>query len=289
MRAIVPAFTLLTLLALLAAGRSPLVAQGPTTPAPPKYGQEGKDVEWVPTPDGTATKMLDLAKVTAKDTVIDLGSGDGKLVIAAAQRGARGIGVEYDANLVAISVDRAAKAGVAKRTTFMKADLFDIDLAQATVITMFLLPDLNLKLRPKLLALKPGTRIVSNTWDMDDWMPDEVVRLDCPDFCNSLLWIVPVRVDGTWRLTDGARDGTLELTQTFQMLTGTLTIGTEVIPITSGRLRGEAIDFEAGGTRYTGRAAGSGMGGTAAIDGRAAPWKAQRGRPERGRRPARPG
>jgi hypothetical protein len=274
MRAIVPALTLLT---LLLTGGARLVSQAPSAPAPPKYGQEGKDVEWVPTPDDTAAKMLDLAKVTAKDTVIDLGSGDGKLVIAAAQRGAKGIGVEYDANLVATSIDRAAKAGVAKRTTFMKADLFEIDLSQATVITMFLLPDLNLKLRPTLLALRPGTRIVSNTWDMEEWTPDEVARLDCPDFCNSLLWIVPARVGGAWRLDGGERTGELTLKQTFQMVTGTLKIGTEAIPITSGRLRGEAIEFEAAGTRYMGRATRSGMSGTATAGGRATPWRAQRG------------
>lgn len=265
------------LVVLLAAGRPGVMAQSPTAPPAPKYGQEGKDVEWVPTPDDTATKMLDLAKVTAKDTVIDLGSGDGKLVIAAAQRGAKGVGVEYDANLVAISIGRAAKAGLAKRTTFMKADLFDIDLSQATVITMFLLPDLNLKLRPKLLALKPGTRIVSNTWDMEEWVPDEVTRLDCPDFCNSLLWIVPARVEGVWQVKQGLRSGTLTLKQQFQMLTGRLTIGTETLPIANGRVRGEAIAFEAGGARYTGRASKSGMSGTATSAGRAAPWKAQRG------------
>ncbi len=267
----------LALLVLLAAGRPGGVGQSPVAPPAPTYGQEGKDVEWVPTPDDTATKMLDLAKVTAKDTVIDLGSGDGKLVIAAAQRGAKGVGVEYDANLVAVSIDRAAKAGLAKRTTFMKADLFDIDLSEATVITMFLLPDLNLKLRPKLLALRPGTRIVSNTWDMEEWSPDEVVRLDCPDFCNSLLWIVPARVEGTWRLKDGARSGTLALTQTFQMLTGTLTVGADALPVTNGRVRGDAVDFEIAGTRYTGHATRAGMKGTATSAGRAAPWKAQRG------------
>lgn len=268
----------LALAVFLLAGTVGVVAQSPTAPpATPTYGQKGKDVEWVPTPDDTATKMLDLAKVTANDTVIDLGSGDGKLVIAAAQRGARGVGVEYDANLVAVSIDRAARAGLATRTTFMKADLFDIDLSRATVITMFLLPDLNLKLRPKLLTLKPGTRIVSNTWDMEEWTPDDVVRLDCPDFCNSLLWIVPARVDGTWRVTQGGRDGVLTLKQTFQMLSGTLTVGADALPVMNGRMRGAAIEFEVGGTRYTGRATKGGMKGTATIAGRATPWKARRG------------
>lgn len=268
----------LALAVFLLAGDFSVLAQSPTVPpTAPTYGQKGKDVEWVPTPDDTATKMLDLAKVTAKDTVIDLGSGDGKLVIAAAQRGARGVGVEYDADLVAISIDRATRAGVAARTTFMKADLFDIDLSRATVITMFLLPDLNLKLRPRLLTLKPGTRIVSNTWDMEEWTPDDVVRLDCPDFCNSLLWIVPARVDGTWRTTQGGRSGVLTLTQTFQRLSGTLTLGADALPVTNGRVRGEAVEFEVGGTRYTGRATKRGMKGTATAAGRATPWKARRG------------
>ena len=242
------------------------------TPTPPTLGQTGKDVEWVPTPDDTATKMLDLAQVTARDTVIDLGSGDGKLVIAAALRGATGVGVEYDPNLVAVSIDRAKQAGVAKRTTFVKADLFDVDLSKATVITMFLLPDLNVKLRPRLLKLKPGTRVVSNTWDMEEWEPDDSIKLDCPEFCNSLLWIVPADIGGRWRLADGS---TLALTQTFQKFSGTLTRGGQALPVESGRLRGDRFEFTVGEQRYSGQVTRAGLAGS--MTGRAGPpaaWKA---------------
>ena len=159
---------------------------------------------WVPSPDMLVGTMLDIADVTAQDVVMDLGSGDGRTVIAAAERGARAVGVEYDPELVELSRVRATEAGVADRTTFVAADLFEVDLSPATVITMFLLPELNLRLRPRLLALAPGTRIVSNTWDFEDWVADETAVLDpCPGFCTALLWIVPANVEGTWHLADG--------------------------------------------------------------------------------------
>ncbi|MGB7946993.1 MAG: class I SAM-dependent methyltransferase, partial [Candidatus Binatia bacterium] len=156
----------------------------------PRVGQEGKDVVWVPTPQSLVNKMLDMAKVTSKDYVIDLGSGDGRTVITAAKRGAKALGIEYNPEMVELSTRNAAKEGVSDKATFVKADLFDSDLSQATVITMFLLPDINIKLRPKILDLKPGTRIVSNTFTMGEWAADETATAngDCVSYCNALFW-----------------------------------------------------------------------------------------------------
>src|SRR6476646_558626 len=143
----------------------------------PQVGQQGKDVIWVPTPQGLVDKMLDMAKVTSSDYVIDLGSGDGRTVITAAKRGARAQGIEYNPDMVALSQRNAAAEGMTARATFAKADLFESDFSQASVITMFLLPEINLRLRPKILDLKPGTRIVSNTFTMEDWSPDETATV----------------------------------------------------------------------------------------------------------------
>src|SRR3954468_17324613 len=159
----------------------------------PQVGQEGKDVVWVPTPQALVDKMLDMAKVTPKDFVMDLGSGDGRTVITAAKRGARAQGIEYNPDMVELAKRNAAKEGISDKATFVKADLFETDFSQASVITMFLLPDINLKLRPKILDLKPGTRIVSNTFTMDDWSPDETSTVggDCSAWCTALFWLVP--------------------------------------------------------------------------------------------------
>jgi SAM-dependent methyltransferase len=222
----------------------------------PQLDQPGKDVEWVPTPQALVDKMLDMAKVTKDDFVMDLGSGDGRTVITAAKRGARALGVEYDPGLVEFSRRNAQKAGIAGKATFVKADLFTTDLSKATVITMFLLPEINLKLRPKLLELKPGTRIVSNTFTMDDWRADESITLT-PDtgcsgsYCTALLWIVPARVAGNYRHTLG----NLFLRQKFQMLSGTLIVEDKALDLV-GRVRGEEISFIAGGIEYSGKANG---------------------------------
>src|ERR671929_33580 len=158
------------LFALLLAFANLAFAQTATQPTyEPSVGQEGKDVVWVPTPQSLVNKMLDMAKVTPQDFLMDLGSGDGRTVITAAKRGVRAMGVEYNPDMVALSKRNAAKEGVSDKAQFMKADLFESDFSQATVITMFLLPDINLRLRPRILNLKPGTRIVSNTFDMGDW------------------------------------------------------------------------------------------------------------------------
>src|SRR5439155_5444587 len=161
--------------------------QTPTKPYQPEVGQPGKDVVWVPTPQALVDKMLDMAKVTPNDYVIDLGSGDGRTVITAAKRGARAHGIEYNPDMVNLSERNAVAQGVSDRATFAKADIFESDFSQATVITMFLLPEINLKLRPKILKLRPGTRIVSNTFTMEEWMPDEtaVVTSECVAWCTA--------------------------------------------------------------------------------------------------------
>ena len=171
--------------------------QAPAKPFEPQVGQQGKDVVWVPTPQSLVDKMLDIAKVTAQDYVIDLGSGDGRTVITAAKRGATAIGIEYNPDMVELSKKAAVSAGVTAKATFMKADLFESDFSKATVITMFLLPDINLKLRPKLLDMKPGTRVVSNTFTMGEWEPDQTASVteDCTSWCTALLWIIPAKAD----------------------------------------------------------------------------------------------
>jgi SAM-dependent methyltransferase len=234
----------------------------------PQVGQEGKDVIWVPTPDGLVDKMLDMAKVTPKDFVIDLGSGDGRTVIAAAKRGAKALGIEYNPEMVELSKRNAAKAGVTDRASFVKADLFESDFSQAQVVTMFLLSSINLKLRPKILDLKPGTRIVSNTFDMGDWTPDQTASAPgCTSWCTAHLWIVPAKVEGNWKLPQGE----LAIKQKFQMITGTLRTGGAISTI-HGKLNGDQISFTAGKTAYSGRVNGD------AIEGKvdAAVWSATR-------------
>src|SRR5438874_9083631 len=216
---------------LLAAFSALAFAQAQKAPASfePTVGQEGKDVVWVPTPQAVVDKMLDMAKVTASDYVMVLGSGDGRTVITAAKRGARALGVEYNPDMVELSKRNAEAEGVTSRAQFVKADLFQTDFSKATVITMFLLPDINLKLRPKILNLKPGTRIVSNSFTMGDWSEDDtvVVKDGCTSYCTAYLWIVPAKVEGTWQLPDGE----LALKQTYQMISGSLKRGGNTIPI----------------------------------------------------------
>ena len=238
---------------LLAAFSAAALAQAQKAPSAyePSIGQEGKDVVWVPTPDVLVVRMLDMAKVTAKDHVIDLGSGDGRTVIAAAKRGARALGIEYNPEMVELSKRNAEKEGVTASATFVKADIFEIDFSQATVITMFLLPDINLRLRPKILGLAPGTRVVSNTFTMGDWKADETatVNADCQSsWCTALLWIVPAQVAGTYKVAQGE----LTLKQTFQMLSGTLRSEGKTFAL-EGKVNGEEIAFRAGGREYRGR------------------------------------
>lgn len=253
----------LTLAMFLAAFAASACAQSQSAKQQPDFqpqvGQEGKDVIWVPTPQELVDKMLDIAKVTPKDYVIDLGSGDGRTVITAARRGTKALGVEYNPDMVELSKRNAAKAGVSDRANFVRADLFQTDLSQATVITMFLLPDINIKLRPKVLDLRPGTRIVSNTFTMGEWEADETasVKNGCASYCTALLWIVPAKVEGAWKLPQGE----LNLKQTFQMVSGTLKSDGGATPV-KGRLNGDRITFTAGGSEYQGRVAGNTIEGT---------------------------
>jgi hypothetical protein len=236
----------------------------------PKVGQQGKDVVWVPTPQELVEKMLDMAKVTPKDYLIDLGSGDGRTVITAAKRGLRAHGIEYNPDMVELSKRNAAKEGVSDKATFAKADLFESDFSEAQVITMFLLPGINLKLRPKILDLKPGTRIVSNSFTMGEWASDESASVggECDHWCTALLWIVPAKVEGTWQLPQGE----LSLKQTFQMLSGTLKTGTSASEITNAKMIGDQIVFTAGGQQYTGSVNGNVMEGKSSSGS----WKATR-------------
>jgi len=249
-------------------------AQAPRQDYQPEVGQPGKDVVWVPTAQVMVDRMLDMAKVTSSDYVIDLGSGDGRTVIQAAKRGARALGIEYNPDMVELSKRNAAKEGVGDRASFVKADIFQSDFSQATVITLFLLPDLNLKLRPTLLSLKPGTRIVSNSFTMGEWEDDDTLTADAKDgctyWCIAHMWVVPAKIEGTWRLPQGE----LTLGQNFQKLSGTLKSPSGTTPVLNGRLRGETISFVAGGSEYSGRVSGNTIQGSVKAAGKTSNWTA---------------
>jgi hypothetical protein len=252
-------------------------AQTATTQAPPaqgtyepKVGQPGKDVVWVPSPESTVEKMLDVAKVTPQDFVVDLGSGDGRNVIAAAKRGARALGVEYNPDMVELSKRNAVKAGVSDKATFVQGDMYAAEFSQATVLALFLLPDNLLKLRDKFAALKPGTRIVANTFGIEDWTADETITIDgdCQSWCTVLLYLVPAKVDGTWQTPQG----TLTLKQQVQVVSGTL--GTTSIE--NGRVKGDEVSFVVAGTSYKARLTGDTLAGTMGVSGADTPWRATR-------------
>ena len=253
----------------------------------------GEGVPYVQTPQPVVDRMLDLAQVGPDDFLIDLGSGDGRIVIAAAQnRGARGFGVELDPSLVAASNEAARKAGVGERARFFARDLFDTDISQASVITMYLLPEVNLQLRPRILALKPGTRVVSHDWDMGEWRPDATAVLEgltkqvMPLRASTLyLWIVPARVAGSWRLRlegAGAEDAVkLEFTQRFQEISGLARRARGRSLLQSAHLRGPEIRFAvidearrpSEPVHFFGRVYGDAMEGTTGAGRR---WRAQR-------------
>ncbi len=240
----------------------------------PQVGQRGKDVVWVPTPQELVDTMLSIAKVTPKDVLIDLGSGDGRTVISAAKIGAQATGVEFNPDMVALSRRNAEQAGVGSRAQFIEGDLFQADLSKATVITMFLLPEINLRLRPKLLDLKPGTRIVSNTFTMGEWEPDiEVNTVDNWNSWNTaLLWIIPAKVEGTWRIGNDE----LSLSQDFQFVRGTFTSNGQTTAVSDGRLNGNEIVFTLGTTKYQARVDGNNMTETASNASNKWNWKAVR-------------
>ena len=235
----------------------------------PQVGQAGKDVIWVPTPEELVERMLRMAQTTPNDFVIDLGSGDGRIAIAAAKKfNARSMGIEYNPDMVEVSNRNAAKEGVAGKARFVKADIFESDFSQATVITMYLLPGLNLKLRPKLLDMKPGTRIVSHQFNMDEWQPDEISNIDGR---RAYFWLIPAKVAGTWRFQSGSDGLDVTLEQKYQMLEGTVKLGTVNAGLRDAKLTADKISFgfvDQGGVRrdFTGKVSGNTMEGTMKLE-----------------------
>lgn len=274
---------------LFVAGLALAAGAGAQTPAfKPEVGQAGKDVVWVPTSDVLVSKMLDMAKATPSDYLIDLGSGDGRTVIAAAKRGLKAHGIEYNPDMVTLSQANAAKAGVSDKATFAKADIFQSDFSQASIITLFLLPDLNLKLRPIILNLKPGTRIVSNSFTMGDWEDDDTATAgeggDCSYWCIAHMWIVPAKVGGSWAV---GKDSVV-LNQKYQMLNGSMTKDGKKL-VVKGKMRGDQINFDVilpGDEKmktkdelvssYSGRASGNTIEGTVKTGTQSGKWVATR-------------
>jgi precorrin-6B methylase 2 len=258
--------------AALAAGGQAHPAEQPYVPQP---GELGKDVMWLPSEDAVVRRMLDIAQVTPRDFLVDLGSGDGRTVIAAARRGARAQGVELNPQLIAHSRRLAQEAGVGDRATFVQGDLYEADLSRATVITLFLLDEINFKLRPKLLGLKPGTRVVSNTFTMGQWRADASAKVTakqgCSSYCDVYLWIVPAKAEGAWRLAEGE----LTIQQDFQIISGTLRADGKSIAL-QGRMRGDRISFTAGDAEYRGRVTAGGITGTYKSSNGAGTWSATR-------------
>ncbi len=245
-------------------------AQQPAKKFEPFSGQPGKDVVWVPTPQTLVDKMMQVGKVTPADILYDLGSGDGRTVITAAKRGVTAFGIEYNPDMVALSRRNAEKEGVKAKATFTQGDIFKSDFSKATVITLFLLPELNLRLRPIILEMKPGTRVMSNSFDMGDWDADEKFEVgteNCSSWCRGHFWIVPAKVEGTWKMGDSE----ITFKQAFQKVSGTVKTGNVVAPITAGKLTGDSITFTAGATTYTGKVSGDrieGMAGSAKFEAR---------------------
>jgi SAM-dependent methyltransferase len=284
---IVAARAVVTLFALWLAAAPGYAQQAPSESKEfvPQSGQAGKDVVWVPTPDAVVERMLRMARVGKNDFVIDLGSGDGRTVIMAAQKfGARAMGIEYNPDMVALSIKNAEKVGLGDKVKFIKADLFETDFSQATVITMYLLPAINIKLRPKILDMRPGTRVASHAFNMEDWQPDQTATVEGRD---AYLWIVPAKVAGRWKLAVPAGNGEqawqVTLEQQFQKISGKAELADKSFNLADARLRGTAIQFsfvDGNGVKreFSGTARGDRMEGTTPTQG-AAPvkWTAARG------------
>jgi SAM-dependent methyltransferase len=254
-----------------------LQQQQPPPPFEPKSGMAGKDVVWVPTPMAVVERMLDVAKVLPSDFVVDLGSGDGRNVIAAAKRGARAVGFEYNPDMVELSRQLAKKAGVADKATFVQGDMYEADFSKATVLALFLLPTNLERLKDKILDLKPGTRMVLNTFTVEGWEPDERTRVegDCTSWCEVLLHIIPAKVAGTWK--GGGLE--LALTQEFQVVSGTIAVGGAApAKIENSRLRGVDWTFTSPGSTHTARVNGNTISGTTAdvATGRKQTWTVTR-------------
>ena len=251
---------------------SALAAQPAAAPAKdyePAVGQEGKDVIWVPTPQALVERMLQMAATKPTDYVVDLGSGDGRTVITAAKKfGATALGIEYNADMVALAKRAAQKEGVADKAQFMQSDIFQTDFSKATVLTLYLLPSLNLKLRPTILDMKPGTRVVSHAFTMDDWQADMV---DSADGRTAYMWIVPAKVAGTWKIdAGGTRNYEAQFTQQFQNIGGSAKANSKIVQLSNAKLRGDTITFVISDDtkrEFTGKVDGNRMAGTVKTGG----------------------
>ncbi len=261
-----------------------LVSACASTPADPDYkpvrGQSGKDVIWIPTPPELVDKMLAMAKVTAQDRVFDLGAGDGIIAITAAQKyKANAVGIEYNPKMADFARSKVREAGVQDKVRISTGDIFKEDFSSADVVTMYLLPELNLRLRPTLLKMKPGTRVVAHAFDMGEWQPDETATTG---FATAYLWIVPAQVAGRWSVTlEGGKRGTLVLDQSFQSVGGSLTVDGRSQPLVGARLKGEELSFQFRGegnsvSSFRGRVSGDRLSGMLSTDGIGRSFEASR-------------
>lgn len=242
-----------------------LPAAAQQKPYEPQVGQAGKDVIWVPTPDEVVDRMLTMAQVTANDYVVDLGAGNGKIAIAAARKfGARSLGIEYNADMAKHAQGNVVAAGVAGKARIVQGDIFATNFSDATVVTMYLLPGLNMKLRPTILAMRPGTRVVSHSFTMEDWEADEISSMDGR---RAYFWLVPANVGGGWALETGGEKNELVFEQKFQKIEGTVGLAHTQGGLRDTRLRGFNISFawvdDKGVLRnYAGRVTGNRMEGS---------------------------
>jgi hypothetical protein len=218
-----------------------------TTPAAPNYtpvqGQAGKDVIWIPTPEVLIDKMLTAAKVTDKDKVFDLGAGDGIIAITAARKfGAQAVGIEFNPDMAQFARRKVAEAGMTDKVKIITGDIFQEDFSSATVVTLYLMPHLNMKLRPTLLKMKPGTRVVSHAFTMGDWEPDETMS---SGYAQGYFWVVPAQIEGSW-VMNGLDGGPIRvnLSQSFQNIGGTLTRGGQTFAMLGAKLRGDEVKFQ---------------------------------------------
>ncbi len=282
-----PAARILILILLGASALAPgsTLAQKASSPDyVPQVGQQGKDVIWVPTPQELVERMLDMAQVTPNDYVIDLGAGDGRTIITAAKRGARALGIEYNPDMVTLARRNAEQAGVSGSAQFIQGDIFKTDFSQADVLTLYLLPSLNLKLRPTILKMRPGTRVVSHAFTMHDWQPDQTGKVEDR---TAYLWIVPASVEGTWRLStsDGNSDSDeLVLRQRFQYADGLVRINGKTGQLRSFKIHGTQVSFtmfeptpeEPLRYEFTGRVTDETMGGVVKLPEGQRSWTATR-------------
>ena len=247
----------------------------------PQRGQSGKDVIWIPTSPELVTRMLNMAKVTSQDIVYDLGAGDGIIAITAAKQfGARAYGIEYNPQMALHAQNNARAAGVADKVSIRQGDIFEEKFDEATVVTMYLLPHLNLKLRPTLLKMKPGTRILSHAFDMNEWEADEKVS---NDYAHAFMWVVPSPVEGTWTLqeVDSKAQVQLDIQQSFQRIGGSITERGRKTPLLGAQLRGDKIAFQYMGAdqklrSITAQVNGNRMNGVTSLQGGQLPIEAIR-------------